>query len=68
MKKRILFLCNPNACRSQMAGRYMRYLAGDRVEVYSAGIEPASVDPRVIEVMEELGVDISQQKSKSMDE
>jgi arsenate reductase len=51
-----------------MAEGYMKNLAGDRVEAYSAGIEPTSVDLRAIEVMREIGVDISHQKSKSMDE
>jgi len=68
MKKRVLFLCNHNACRSQMAEGYLRHFAGDRAEAYSAGIESTSVDPRAVAVMGELGIDISRQKSKSTDE
>jgi arsenate reductase len=62
----VLFLCTQNAARSQMAEGWMRHLAGDRFAVYSAGIEPAGVHPLAIEVMGEVGIDISGQKSKSV--
>ncbi len=56
----VLFLCVHNAGRSQMAAGWMRHLAGDRVEVYSGGSEPASeVNPVAVEAMAEVGIDIS---------
>ena len=68
MKKRILFLCTHNAARSQMAEALLRQLAGDRFEVFSAGTEQTRVHPLAIEAMRELGVDISAQRSKTLDE
>ena len=68
-KKRILFLCTGNSCRSHMAEGFLRSLAGDRFEVFSAGSKPTGhVHPLAIEAMRELGVDISKHKSKSLDE
>lgn len=56
----VLFLCVHNAGRSQMAAGWMRHLAGDRVEVYSGGSEPAGeVNPVAVEAMAEVGIDIS---------
>lgn len=63
LKTRILFLCTGNSCRSQMAEGWMRALGGDRVEVFSAGIEAHGKNPRAIAVMAEAGVDISGQES-----
>ncbi|NPV80200.1 MAG: arsenate reductase (thioredoxin) [Firmicutes bacterium] len=63
MKRKIMFLCTGNSCRSQMAEGFARALFGDSWEVYSAGIEPAGVNPRAIEVMREVGIDISMQTS-----
>ena len=63
-KLRILFLCTGNSCRSQMAEGWARYLKGDVIEPYSAGIEPRGLDPYALQVMEEAGVDISKQTSK----
>jgi arsenate reductase (thioredoxin) len=60
---RILVLCTGNSCRSQMAEGLIRQYGGDRVEVYSAGLEPRGVHPRAIQVMRELGIDISHQTS-----
>lgn len=66
-KKKILFLCTGNSCRSQMAEGFAHALAGDQWEVSSAGIAPAGVNPRAVEVMSEVGVDISGHTSKAID-
>jgi arsenate reductase len=66
IKKRILFVCSGNACRSQIAEGWARALAGDTVEVFSAGIEANGIDPAAVAVMAEVGVDISDQRSKSL--
>jgi arsenate reductase len=63
-KPRVLFLCYGNTARSQMAEGILRSLAGDRYDVYSAGIEPKEVHPLAIKVMAEIGIDISNQKAK----
>ena len=68
VKEKILFLCFHNSARSQMAEGLLRALYGDRYEVYSAGIEATHVDPRAVKVMNEIGIDISGQHSKRMDE
>ncbi len=65
-KPRVLFLCTGNSARSQMAEGWLRALAGDRFEVYSAGTHPSSVNPLAIIAMREVGIDISQQHSKSV--
>lgn len=62
-RKTVLFLCTGNSCRSQMAEGYARALAGERLEVLSAGIEAHGQNPRAIAVMAEDGVDISGQES-----
>jgi len=67
-KIKILFLCTGNACRSQIAEGWARHLKGDVIDAYSAGISPAGLSARAVEVMEEAGVDISQQYSKYIDE
>lgn len=67
-KKRVLFLCTGNSCRSQMAEGWIRHDLGDRVEVFSAGTLPSSVHPLAISVMAEAGVDISGHRSKSVQE
>ena len=67
-RKRVLILCTGNSARSQMAEGLLRDLAGDRFEVASAGVAPAQVRPEAITAMRELGIDISQQRSKSVDE
>lgn len=66
MPARILFLCTGNSARSQMAEGLMRHFAGDRFEVYSAGLEPRTVNPYAIRVMQEIGIDISGHRSKSV--
>ena len=65
MKKKVLFLCTGNSCRSQMAEGFLRSLAGDRFEVFSAGVNPTQVNLLSVKVMNEVGIDISMQKSKS---
>ena len=67
-KKRVLILCTGNSARSQMAEGLLRHDAGDRFEVASAGVDPTNVRPEAIEVMREIGIDISRHRSKSVDE
>ncbi len=67
-KMRVLFLCTHNSARSQMAEAFLRDFAGDRFEAYSAGLEPHPVRPEAIQVMRELGYDISAQRSKPLSE
>jgi arsenate reductase len=67
-KKRVLILCTGNSARSQMAEGLLRHDAGDRFEVFSAGIQPSVVRPKAIAAMRELGIDISGHRSKSVDE
>ena len=68
MKKRVLILCTGNSARSQMAEGLFRHEAGDAVEVFSAGTKPSLVRPEAIAVMNEIGIDISGHRSKSVDE
>lgn len=68
MKKKVLFLCTGNSCRSQMAEGLLRHLAGDRFDVASAGTHPAGLNPGAVEVMKEIGIDISSHRSKRVDE
>lgn len=67
-KKRVLIVCTGNVARSQMAEGFLRHDAGDRFEVFSAGLNPSYVRPGVIQVMREVGIDISHHRSKSLDE
>ena len=67
-RKRVLILCTGNSARSQMAEGLLRHDAGDRFEVASAGVDPSSVRPEAIEVMRQIGIDISDHRSKSVDE
>ena len=67
-KTRVLFLCTHNSARSQMTEGLLRHLYGDKYEVYSAGATPTRVNPFAIKVMAEIGIDISKQRSKSIDE
>ena len=66
--KRVLFLCTHNSARSQMAEGLLRSMAGDRFEAHSAGTEMSRVHPLAIASMREVGVDISGQHSKSLDD
>jgi protein-tyrosine-phosphatase len=67
-KARVLILCTGNSARSQMAEGLMRYLSQGTVEVFSAGTQPSQVHPLAIQTMAKLGIDISQQHSKHLDE
>lgn len=66
--KKILVLCTGNSCRSQLAEGYLRYYAGDKAEVYSAGVETHGVNPRAIATMKEDGLDISGHTSNNISE
>lgn len=69
MKRRVLLLCTGNSCRSQMAEAILRHLDGESYAVYSAGTHPAEqVHPLAIQVMGEMGIDISDQRPKSVRE
>jgi arsenate reductase len=67
-KKRVLILCTGNSARSQMAEGILRHDGGDAFEVESAGLKPSVVRPEAIRVMQEIGIDISGHRSKSVDE
>jgi multimeric flavodoxin WrbA len=67
-RKKILFICRENACRSQMAGAFAQYYAGDKIEVENAGSNPASeINNLMTEVMEEKGIDMAYQRPKSIE-
>ncbi|MBC8193059.1 MAG: arsenate reductase ArsC [Candidatus Marinimicrobia bacterium] len=68
MKKKILFLCTGNSCRSQIGEGLMRHMAGDKYDVFSAGVEPSRLHPMSILVMNEIGIDISQQSSDDVND
>ena len=65
-KKRILFVCVHNSARSQMAEAFLKKYGGDKFDVESAGLEPGKLNPVVVEVMKEVGIDISQNITKSV--
>ncbi len=66
-RRRVLFLCTHNSARSQMAEGYLRARAGDRFDVESAGTEETRVNPLAIRAMQEIGIDLSSQQSKTLD-
>ena len=68
MRKRVLILCTGNSCRSQMAEGVLRHFGSNRFEVFSAGTKPSSVNPIAVQVMQEIGIDISGHCSKHVDE
>ncbi|MGQ9887287.1 MAG: arsenate reductase ArsC [Aggregatilineales bacterium] len=68
MKQRVLILCTANSARSQMAEGLLRHLAGDRLEVFSAGSKPSAVNPYAVRAMAERGIDISGHRSKHLNE
>ena len=69
MKPTVLILCTGNSCRSHMAEGFLRRNVGDLIDVQSAGSKPSGyVHPKAIEVMKEIGIDISEHRSKSMNE
>lgn len=67
-KRRVLFVCTHNSARSQMAEAMLRTFAGDSFEAFSAGTEAAGIRPETIQVMDEIGMDIRGQRSKTIDE
>ena len=67
-KTRVIFVCTANASRSQMAEGLLRAKYGDRYEVFSAGTRQSKVSTRAITVMQEIGIDISHHRSKTLDE
>ncbi len=68
MKRKLLFLCTGNSCRSQMAEGYGKLFLSDIVDVYSAGTEKHGLNPYMLKVMDEDGVDMSGHYSKTLDE
>ena len=66
-KQRVLFLCTGNSCRSQMAEAVLQRYAGEYFEAYSAGLEPKPINPLTIQVMDEIGFDLSGQTSKGVE-
>jgi arsenate reductase len=68
LQKGILFLCTGNSCRSQIAEGFAKKVLPKNMEIFSAGMEPKSVHPMAVKVMQEIGVDISHQKSKNISE
>ncbi|GCE29714.1 protein-tyrosine-phosphatase [Dictyobacter alpinus] len=68
MKQRVLILCTGNSSRSQMAEGWLRHLAGEQLDVESAGITPSQVNPLAIQAMTERKIDISHHRSKHLNE
>ncbi len=68
-RKKILFACRENACRSQMAAAFTQHLAGERFEVWSAGSDPAAqINPVAVEVMQENGIDMAFRQTRALDD
>jgi len=67
-QRKVLFLCFHNSARSQMAEGLLRAMYGDKYEVFSAGVKATRIDPRAVRAMDEIGINISSQRSKGMDE
>ena len=65
---KVLFLCTENACRSQMAEGLVNHDLAGQVQAWSAGVRPSRVNPRAVQVLAELGIDISHHCSKSVDD
>ena len=68
MSKKILILCTGNSARSQMAEGLLKYICQNKYEVFSAGTKPSIVRPEAIKVLREIGIDITNNRSKSVDE
>ncbi len=68
MRTKVLFLCTGNSCRSQMAEGFLRTYGNDKYEAHSAGTKPSMLNPLAVEVMREIGIDISRQRSKNATE
>lgn len=64
--EKVLFVCIHNSARSQMAEALLNHLGGDHFEAYSAGLEPGTLNPLAVEVMQELGIDISDNQTKAV--
>jgi len=67
-KKRILILCTGNSARSQMAEGLLKHICQNEFDIYSAGTKPSIVRPEAVKVLAEIGIDISKNRSKSVDE
>lgn len=68
IKPKVLFLCTGNSARSQMAEAYLRHYAGDRFEIFSAGLDPKGINPYTVRVMDEVGISLGDQWSKDVKE
>ena len=68
LKKKILFVCTGNSCRSQIAHGLLNNIAGDKYDVFSAGLSPNKVHPMAIKVMKEINIDISHHASDHLDD
>ena len=68
MKQKVLFLCTHNSARSQLAEGFLKAFYRDKYESYSAGLQPSKLNPYAVEVMKEIGIDISDHYSKSIEE
>ncbi len=68
LHKKALFICTHNSARSHMAEGFLNALYGDRYSAFSAGTEPSKVNPYAVHVLQEIGIDISDHRSKSVDE
>jgi arsenate reductase len=68
LKKRVLFICTHNSARSQIAEGLLNSLYGSRYEAHSAGIAPTAINPFAVRAMAEIGIDISANRSKSIEE
>jgi len=66
MRKKVLFVCIHNSARSQMAEAWLNYICPDYFEAHSAGLEPGTLNPLAVEVMKETGIDISDNRTKSV--
>jgi len=68
LKEKVLFICTHNSARSQIAESYVNNLLSDRYEAHSAGTEPSNINPYVVKVMEEVDIDLSEVRPKSIEE
>lgn len=68
MKSKVLFVCIHNSARSQMAEAFLNQICGEQFKAHSAGLEPGKLNPVVVEAMQEVGIDISRNKTKSVSE
>jgi arsenate reductase len=66
MKTKVLFICIHNSARSQMAEAWLNYTCGDSFEAQSAGLEPGTLNPLVVEAMQEVGIDLSRKKTQGV--